>query len=257
MWRGWAITVMLALLVSIPAFAQRRGGAGFASRPGMSFRGTAVTRGPGFPGHANRFSTVPRSHFGVTFRAGRFPHYYRHHHRYFPYCPSGYGFCNTYGYGAYGYLGYGYPSYGYPYSGYGYTAYSDSSYDQNSDPSQQYLLQQNQELQNQLGELSQQVAELRGQQEALLRPPAAATPPTPPRADVPPNTTRPVPTEPTTLVYSDGHTEQVNNYAITGKTLWIFTEQRARRVPLSSVDVESTRRANEDRGVDFAVPNQP
>jgi hypothetical protein len=189
----------------------------------------------------------------VTFRTG-FPHYY-HHHRYFPYCPPGYGFCNTYAYGAYGYPGYGYAGYGYPYYGYGDALYwGSASYDQSSDASQQYLTQQNQELQNQLGELSQQVAELRGQQEALLRPPAPATPPAPPRAA---HVGKPVASEPTTLVYSDGHTEEVSNYAITGKTLWIFNEQRARRVPLSSIDVEATRRANEDRGVDFAVPSQP
>ncbi len=56
------------------------------------------------------------------------------------------------------------------------------------------------------------------------------------------------------LVYHDGHTEQVQNYAIVGRTMWIFSESRARKVPLSELDVAATKRDNEDRGIDFVVP---
>lgn len=60
---------------------------------------------------------------------------------------------------------------------------------------------------------------------------------------------------PTTLfVYRDGHQVEVQNYAILGKTLWVFSDKVTRRVPLSDLDLSATERANEARGVDFAAP---
>jgi hypothetical protein len=61
---------------------------------------------------------------------------------------------------------------------------------------------------------------------------------------------------PTTLfVYRDGHQMEVQNYAILGNTLWIFSDQRTRQVPLADLDLAATKRVNEERGVDFASPN--
>jgi hypothetical protein len=57
------------------------------------------------------------------------------------------------------------------------------------------------------------------------------------------------------LVYRDGHTETVENYAIVGKTVWVFTESRARKIPLSTLDIPATQRDNQDRGSDFVVPS--
>lgn len=59
----------------------------------------------------------------------------------------------------------------------------------------------------------------------------------------------------TVLVYRDGHTETVENYAIVGKTVWVFTEARARKIPLSLLDVPATERDNQGRGSDFVVPS--
>ena len=56
------------------------------------------------------------------------------------------------------------------------------------------------------------------------------------------------------LVFRDKHTQEVQNYAIVGGTLWIFSEQRATKLPLSWLDIEATTKANDDRGVDFQVP---
>jgi hypothetical protein len=58
----------------------------------------------------------------------------------------------------------------------------------------------------------------------------------------------------TVLVYRDGHAEEVQNYAIVGKTIWIFNEAHAKKVPLSELDLPATKRDNEDRGIDFVVP---
>ena len=59
---------------------------------------------------------------------------------------------------------------------------------------------------------------------------------------------------PTLLVFRDRHTQEVQNYAMVGGTLWIFSEQRATKLPLSWLDIEATTKANEDRGVDFQFP---
>ena len=62
------------------------------------------------------------------------------------------------------------------------------------------------------------------------------------------------PSEPTLLVFRDKHTQEVQNYAIVGGTLWIFSEQRATKLPLSWLDIEATTKANDDRGVNFQLP---
>jgi len=62
------------------------------------------------------------------------------------------------------------------------------------------------------------------------------------------------PSELTDLVFRDKHTEEVQNYAIVGQTVWILTADRARKIPISDLDLAATRKANEDRGVEFALP---
>jgi hypothetical protein len=59
----------------------------------------------------------------------------------------------------------------------------------------------------------------------------------------------------TLLVYRDGHQVEVQDYAILGKTLWVFSNQVTRRVPLADLDLAATQRANGERGVDFITPD--
>ena len=59
----------------------------------------------------------------------------------------------------------------------------------------------------------------------------------------------------TVLVFQDGHRVEARNYAIVGQTLWIYTEQDSRKVPLADLDVTATKSANSDRGIVFQVPN--
>ncbi len=94
---------------------------------------------------------------------------------------------------------------------------------------------------------SYQVAEIEQlRQEQALRAQARQVPPEPsPLAEE--NT-------PTILVFRDGHRSEVRNYAIVGKTLWAFTEQRARKIPVSDLDVEATRKVNAEHGVEFRFP---
>ena len=58
----------------------------------------------------------------------------------------------------------------------------------------------------------------------------------------------------TILVFRDGHRSEVRNYAIVGRTLWVFTEQRARKIPVSDLDVEATKQVNADRDVEAPFP---
>jgi hypothetical protein len=64
----------------------------------------------------------------------------------------------------------------------------------------------------------------------------------------------PEPLEPTTLVFKDGHKLEVGNYAIVGPTLFDMTPGHARKVPLKDLDLEATRRENDEHGVMFQLP---
>lgn len=60
----------------------------------------------------------------------------------------------------------------------------------------------------------------------------------------------------TTLIFRDGHKLDSRNYAIAGTTLWIFNEKRAMKYPLSELDLDATKAANEPRGVEFSIPRR-
>ena len=76
--------------------------------------------------------------------------------------------------------------------------------------------------------------------------------PPPPQAQVPPAPAREQ--EPTVLVFRDGHKLEVRNYAIVGQMLWDFGANGTRKIPLSDLDLDSTRKLNDDRGVEFVLP---
>lgn len=65
----------------------------------------------------------------------------------------------------------------------------------------------------------------------------------------------PEPVAATVLVFRDRHQEEVGNYAIVGQTLWSFSAQETKRIPLSDLDIAATEKANDDRGVIFRVPD--
>ena len=58
----------------------------------------------------------------------------------------------------------------------------------------------------------------------------------------------------TVLIFKDGHTVEVHNYAIIGQTLWNLSEQMARKIPLADLDLDATAKANDERGVAFKIP---
>lgn len=105
----------------------------------------------------------------------------------------------------------------------------DSSYDQDR-----------QRQQNQIDRLSEEVARL--QQERQASGPSSQSQP---KASI---------RGETVLIFRDKHSEEVQNYAILGKTFWIFNEERARKIPIAELDVPATIKANQDRGIDFSLP---
>jgi hypothetical protein len=137
------------------------------------------------------------------------------------------------------YFGY----YGYPnlYSDYGYsTVDAYPAYDYyagNAAQNSNDLAQQQQDIDR----LEDEVASLREERESAPSMPSK----------------RPVEIKstPTLLVFRDRHTQEVQNYAVVGGTLWIFSEQRATKLPLSWLDIDATTKANDERGVDFRLPN--
>jgi hypothetical protein len=58
----------------------------------------------------------------------------------------------------------------------------------------------------------------------------------------------------TVLVFHDGHRIEARNYAIVGQTLWVYTEDDSKKMPLSELDVTATKNANSDRGIVFQLP---
>ena len=59
----------------------------------------------------------------------------------------------------------------------------------------------------------------------------------------------------TILVYRDGHKSELRNYAIVGGNLIDLTKSSLlKKIPLAALDLEATRRENEENGVDFHLP---
>ena len=61
----------------------------------------------------------------------------------------------------------------------------------------------------------------------------------------------------TVLVFKDGHQLEVQNYAVIGETLYDLTPGRHHKIPLADLDLTSTARQNDDRGIDFRLPPNP
>ncbi len=223
--RRQAIIVVLVAALFVPAFGQMRGGAA------RGFGGHGFARGfsgrsfgnHGFGGFRHNGIVIGSFHSGVRFRTG-FPGHF-HHFR-----------------GSYGYYPYAY--YGYPYYGdYDYSAFSSSNYS-TDDAYQRAAAYYNstQQLSGQIDRLSDEVAQMREEQEARA---AQATAPAAKPA---------VSDQPTILAFRDGHKEEVKNYAIVGQTLWILSDQRAKKLALTDLDVPATTKLNDERGSDFQLP---
>jgi hypothetical protein len=242
--RQLLIAGLVAAVLSSPLYAQMHGGRGsmgsrsFAPRSG-GFRGGS----PSF----NRFGPRFGGGFGHGFGDGFHGGFRSGFHSRFR---SGVSFYGTFGYpyaGFYG--GFGYPSYGsYLYPAYSYPVYSYPAYNYppqgsgyTSDLDYSYQQKRNME---ELDRLQERVDRLEQQR-------ASGNVPRPPQYE-----TQNRSSSPAILIFRDGHSREVENYAIVGQTIWLFNEQRATRVPISDLDIAATEKANQDRGIDLQL-NRP
>ncbi len=203
------------ILFAAPTWAQRRGGGGGGGSHG------AVSHG-GFSGHSTGvFRSGSFGHSGgIRVRSGNFVN-----RRPF----SGRRAFYPYGYYPYGYYGW----YDDPLN---YDAGDQDSYSSADSQAPVYPAPYPEN-----GGLQRDVQALHGKIDRL-------------QADVEARN-RPKDQEPATaLVFRDQHVEEIRNYAISGGTLWVLNEQAAKKIPLAKLDIPATVKMNDDRGVDFQVP---
>lgn len=173
----------------------------------------------------------------------------------------------TYPYGSYG-RGYNRGSragYGYPYA-YGlYPPYYISTFDDNDnfenspgyyDQGQSESAQTAQVTANLLGQeinqLSAEVDALRNQRDAGPYPPYANGPARPPYNAPPAVQQDETPSSPpVVLVLNDGKQLQLGNYAVMGQNFWDFSVQPAKKIPLSSININASKAATEAKGAEF------
>lgn len=214
--------VLVGLLSTSPAVAQIHGAPpsvtsmGFGGHPFSGISPSVTSLGPrGFA--FNPAIPSSRPWFGIP-QTQSFGGNRPHHHPRFPQGSGGY---------------YGVPYYGYYGNGY----YDNGSDAQNYAPEDEY-------------NGGPTMFDRRG-------PGYVPRPPEPDRqteANPAPPEAEPEPSTPTVLVFKDGHQLEVENYAIVGATLYDLTEGHHRKVALSDLDLTSTAKQNDDRGIDFHLP---
>ncbi len=247
--RRFIIAALGALLAGAPLWAQHGGHGGMSGGHGGFAGGHAGAAPIGRPYGGASFASHPApvgpGHYPGWNHGGHYP--YRPGYGYRPYpgrYPYYWGYPSSIWLGAWS--GY-YPGFWYDDSG----SY-DSSYSSAYPPTPAYPVYSESpppdadvyaDQQEEIDRLQQQVTSLRNQQSTLEAQSSAR-----------PSASNVTIRGQTVLVFRDRHTEEIQNYAITGKTLWVFNEQRARKIPLAELDLPATTKANEDRGIDFRVP---
>jgi len=243
--RRVVLSAAFALALAVPiAWGQMRGG----MRAAPAARSGGGIRASGFSGG--------RVHFGV---APGMVHGGFHH----PVAVHGCWNCiRTFGHRRFGprWFTYGYP-YGYGYGLYGGLAYDSSSYDTSYSSDEAFYQRQ---VAAQMDQLSREVQDLREELRSRPEQLSYSRPATPAIESVPPATGRipsasvkPEPTRKdlaTILVFRDQRIQEVQNYAIMGKSLVVVADQRQRKIALSDLDLPATAKLNEERGVDFQIP---
>lgn len=127
--------------------------------------------------------------------------------------------------------GWGWPDWGY--DNYPADYYPSQGYADNYDARDAEIAR---DQQSEIDRLNDEVARLRDQRESQSASKPAAI------------------SEKTELIFNDKHTEEIQNYAIVGPTLWVLSAEKSRKIPLAELNLPATQKANDDRGVDFQLP---
>ena len=265
----------LALSLTVPVWAQRGGvhgavggarGGGFSGRGGFAARGGSVSMGGGHtfggmhsvarpgPGFSrgvthsfNRgFTRAPLRDRGFRDREFRDRGFRRHRHHDF----DDFGFNNCFGFACRNSAwGWGSPWWGWGwYDPWLWSSWEDEDRRFDDDYYRQYEMADRWNQQSLAEQRLLRQEEDDGDQDAYA-------PRSSGRRSAPVSETQPeAPVSPTVLVFRDQHKEEVSNYAIVGQTLWSFSAQRTKKIPLADLDVPATQKANDDRGLAFHVP---
>lgn len=105
----------------------------------------------------------------------------------------------------------------------------------------------------QIDDLSQEVQRLRQEQDYSPAPsPAPAPTPAP---EPSPSAAGAQSDLPVVLAFFDKKIQEIKNYAVVNETLVVFDGRRTTRIPLRDVDLAATMKLNDERGVDFQIPD--
>jgi len=231
--RSLFLHALLVVLVSAICFAQRGGGGrlggghmggGFVGHAGM--RSSPHFSGPHHSGfHGPGF--VHQPHRGpVIVTRGRFSDHRFRNRGFYPYYPL------------YSWYGYNYwPSWDYDDAEY------DARFGNNYDDRYQTAAE--------INRLSNEVEQLR---EELDYVPAAPQPaPTP--APQPTVQAKAQEDLPVVVVFLDKRIREVKNYAVANEMLVVLEGNKRTKIPLADIDLAATMKLNDERGVDFQIPN--
>jgi hypothetical protein len=72
-----------------------------------------------------------------------------------------------------------------------------------------------------------------------------------------PASSEPLPLAALTLIFKDGHSQQIHNYAMTRTKIYVMDDAAAGRtleIPLNTIDLQATGETNRQAGVDFSIP---
>jgi hypothetical protein len=58
----------------------------------------------------------------------------------------------------------------------------------------------------------------------------------------------------TVFIFKDGHKIETHNYAIVGQTLFDFTTKPLKKLQITDLDVDATRKANDELGISLTLP---
>ncbi len=58
----------------------------------------------------------------------------------------------------------------------------------------------------------------------------------------------------TVFIFKDGHKVETHSYAIVGQTLFDFSSKPLRKLQIADLDVDATRKANDDLGISLTLP---
>ena len=220
-----------------------RPGRVFAGRPGVAPRG--MISGQRFATSTSRFtfnSRLARGHrirfpncVGVPCFPGHRHHFFRSSF-FFGSNPFLFGSPFFSPFGTVGYI----PGFDYPYDYYNYPQEQQPVVVQSDNGT-------NTQLAVEVQQLSDEIADLRGEQAMQRLQNRPAPPPGTSMSVVPPAPS-------TTFVFRDGRRLTAQNYAISGQTLWILNEHAAQKFSLSDLDRAATEQTNASAGVEVHLP---